>query len=231
MPRWTDGCAQWCAVSFVLALVAGETALAQSRGTLFERLNLDQLRLTAVGAMSGPVYPSRVVSTQAYAVQADYGEIARHWRVVFTVSYWGSEFEREVVERFERRLLDALSDPAGDDTLRIGRITVSDISLETDMRWAPRPLLLFRPYLGGAFGAHVINAESPFIADTFVESALDNIAAGIAGVAGLDIAPIRALTLGVQGRYTLLSNTRFLTFRAGGSYHFNVRQPLRSPSP
>ena len=179
--------------------------------------------------MYGPVYPSRVVSTEAYAVQADYGEIARHWRVVFTVSYWGSEFERKVVERFEQRLLDAMTDPAGDDTLRIGRITVSDISLETDLRWAPRPISLFRPYLGGAFGAHVINAESPFIADTFVESALDNIAAGIAGVAGLEIAPIRALTLGVQGRYTLLSNTRFLTFRAGGSYHFNVRPPLRSP--
>ncbi|MBC7788675.1 MAG: hypothetical protein H7Z74_01905 [Anaerolineae bacterium] len=229
MRRCTNGLVRCCWICLVLALSAGEAALAQGRGTLFERLNLDQLRLTAVGAMSGQVYPSRVVSTQAYAVQADYGEITRHWRVVFTVSYWGSEFEREVVEKFEQRLLDTMTDPAGDDTLRIGRINVSDISLETDLRWAPRPVSLLRPYLGGAFGAHVINAESPFIADTFVESALDNIAAGIAGVAGLDIAPIRALTLGVQGRYTLLSNTRFLTFRAGGSYHFNVRQPLRSP--
>ncbi|MDQ3519952.1 MAG: hypothetical protein M3466_16320 [Gemmatimonadota bacterium] len=220
---------RWCAIFVVFASTAAETAFTQGRGSLFERLNLDLLRLTAVGAMSGPVYPSRVVSTQAYSVQADYGEITRHWRVVFTVSYWGSEFEREVVEKFEQRLLDAMTDPAGDDTLRIGRITVSDISLETDIRWAPRPVSLLRPYLGGGFGAHVINAESPFIADTFVESALDNIAAGIAGVAGVDIAPIRALTLGVQGRYTLLSNTRFLTLRAGGSYHFNVRHPIPSP--
>lgn len=220
---------RWCASCFVLALAGSEAAHAQNKGTLFERLNLDQLRLTAVGAMVGPVYPSRALSTQAYSVHTDYGEIARHWRVVFTVSYWGSEFEREVVERFEKRLESELIDPAGDDTIRIGRITVSDISLETDMRWSPRPAALLRPYLGGAFGAHVINAESPFIADTFVESALDNIAAGVAGVAGLDIAPIRALTIGVQGRYTLLSNTRFLTLRAGGSYHFNVRQPLRSP--
>ena len=229
MRRWISGFVRCCAILVVLAPAAGESALAQGRGSLFERLNLDVLRLTAVGAMVGPVNPSRVVSTQAYSVHADYGEITRHWRVVFTVSYWGSEFERQVVERFERRLLEAMTDPAGDDTLRIGSIKVSDISLETDMRWAPRPVSLLRPYLGGGFGAHVINAESPFIADTFVESALDNIAAGIAGVAGLDIAPIRALTLGVQGRYTLLSNTRFLTVRAGGSYHFNVRQPLRSP--
>ncbi|MGI9079010.1 MAG: hypothetical protein ACR2G6_17030 [Gemmatimonadaceae bacterium] len=229
MRRWTSPFVRLCAVCLALVPAGVETALGQNRGTLFERLNLDQLRLTAVGAMSGPVYSSRVVSTQAYAVQADYGEIARHWRVVFTVSYWGSEFEREVVETFEQRLLDTMTDPAGDDTLRIGRITLSDISLETDMRWSPRPLSFLRPYLGGAFGAHVINAESPFIADTFVESALDNIAAGIAGLAGLDIAPIRALTLGVQGRYTLLSNTPFLTLRAGGSYHFNVRHPLRSP--
>ncbi|MEJ7809389.1 MAG: hypothetical protein WKG32_03130 [Gemmatimonadaceae bacterium] len=207
-----------------LCVSSGRIASAQE-GTLFERLNLDRLKLAAIGVSTGPVYPSRAEAARIYTVQADYGEITKRWRVVFLASYWGSNFTDAVVARFARQLERSVIDPSGDDTVRIGRIRVSDISLETDLRWTPRPHRVLRPYLGGGVGAHVINAESRFIENTFVESALDNIAAGLAAVAGLDIAPISAFTLGVQGRYTLVSNARFITARAGFSYFFNVSQP------
>ena len=226
MGRWTDAAARLGAAG-VLALAAAWPARGQS---LFERLNLDRLRLTALGASAGPVLPARVRATQAYSVHADYGEIAPPWRVVFLVTYWESEFRRAEVDRLAEQIRAATIDPSRDDTVAVGRVTVSDIALETDLRWAPLRSAAFRPYLGGGFGAHVINAENKFISGTFVESALDNIAAGVTGLAGFDTAPLRGLSLMAQARYSLLSNTRFLTLRAGGSYYFNLAAPP-APAP
>jgi hypothetical protein len=61
------------------------------------------------------------------------------------------------------------------------------------------------------------------IANTFVESALDNIGTGISGAAGIDIAPPGPVQIGVQARYTLLSNVRFGTVRATASYRLPPR--------
>jgi hypothetical protein len=134
------------------------------------------------------------------------------------------------VDRLARRIRAATVDPSGDDTVAIGRVSVSDIALETDLRWSPLRTAALRPYLGGGFGAHVLNAENEFISGTFVESALDNIAAGFTGLAGFDTAPLRGLSLLLQARFSLLSNTRFLTLRAGGSYYFNLAaRPSAAP--
>jgi hypothetical protein len=224
--RCTDVAAR-IAGAGVLALAAAwpRAAVGQS---LFERLNLDRLRLTALGASAGPVQPKRVKATQSYSVHADYGEITRPWQVVFLVTYWESEFRQREVDRLAEQIRSATIDPSRDDTVDVGRVTVSDIALETDLRWSPLRAAVLRPYLGGAFGAHVINAENKFISGTFVESALDNIAAGVTGLVGVDTAPLRGLSLMVQARYSLLSNMRFLTLRAGGSYYF---APPAPPAP
>jgi hypothetical protein len=88
------------AVMVLVALTPG-AAEAQS---LFERLNLDRLRLTALGATAGPVRPSRAENAQSFGVYADYGYIARSWRIVFSANYWGSRFRDEFVDTFEQRL-------------------------------------------------------------------------------------------------------------------------------
>lgn len=217
MGRWSNlatglGCAGVLAASWPGA-AAGQS--------LFERLNLDRLRLTALGASAGPALPARVKATEAYSVHADYGEISPPWRVVFTVTYWESEFRKREVDRLARQIREATNDPARDDTVSLGRVTVSDIAFETDLRWMPLRRAVLRPYVGGAFGAHVINAENKFFSGTLVESALDNIAAGITGLMGFDTAPLHGLSVLLQARYSLLSNTRFLTVRAGGSYYFS----------
>ncbi|MGH7720260.1 MAG: hypothetical protein ACREON_15630 [Gemmatimonadaceae bacterium] len=197
---------------------------ASAQGSLFERLNLDRLRLTALGVAAGPVSLARVEGTESYAIQADYGEIARNWRALFVVSYWGSRFKRETVREFEEQLARSITDPSGDDVIEVGEVRVSDIALEAELRWTPRERWALRPYLGGAFGAHVINAESPFIEGTFVESALDNINTGLSGVIGLETAPLGRLSFGVQARYTLLSNVRFGALRAGATYNLSPRR-------
>lgn len=216
-------------VTLAVAMVAALGPNAARAQSLFERLNLDRLRLTSLGANTGPVRPSRAENTQTYGVYADYGYIARSWRVVFSATYWGSQFRDEFVEKFEQRLREQVIDPAGDDTLELGRINVSDIALEVDLRYTPRPNALLRPYAGGGLGAHIINAESPFINDTFIESALDNISAGFAAFAGVDTAPVGRISLGAQARLNLLSNLRYWSGRALVTYFFGSQGPSSSP--
>jgi hypothetical protein len=197
--------------------------------TLFERLNLDKLRLTALGVAYGPVFPSKSEATQSYGITADYGEITRNLRVVFSVGYWGSEFTNDVVDKLLRRLEQSIDDPTGDATLIPARVSISDISLETDIRWAPYRLGFIRPYAGLGIGAHVINAESSLIADTFVESALDNIGTGLTGLAGVNLLAGKRVAVGIEGRFTLLSNVRFGTLRATGAFYLSSREEAERP--
>lgn len=206
--------------SALCALMVCWGATTGAQETIAQRFNLDRLQLTALGASAGGVWPSRVEPAQAYAIHADYGEIAPHWRVVLTVTYWGSEFRPEVVRGLEDAWRNATTDPSGDDTIVVGRVRISDIAFEVDGRWTPLRTSVFRPYVGGGLGVHVLNAENRILAGTFVESALDMIASGITALAGVETAPLSGFTFGVQGRYSFISNTRFLTVRAGGAYTF-----------
>ncbi len=216
--------------AFIPLLTLGALVPSCAHGqSLFERLNLDRLRLTALGVTAGPVRASRAEHAQSFGVFADYGYIARSWRVVFSANYWGSRFRDEFVDTFEQRLREQVIDPSGDDTLELGHINVSDIALEVELRYTPRPTAVLRPYAGGGLGAHIINAESPFINDTFVESALDNISAGFAAFAGVDTAPAGRVSFGLQARLNLLSNLRYWSGRGVVTYFFGNQAPSSSP--
>jgi hypothetical protein len=211
-----------------MALLGPGARQAAAQGSLAERLGLDKLHLTALGVAAGPVRPARVEPTVSYALQADYGEIAQHWRIFFIASYWGSRFTDEAVNGFVAQLRKSIVDPAQDDTIRAGQVRVSDISLDLDARYLPLDHAFVSPYVSIGLGAHVVNAESPLIQGTFVESALDNIGTGISAGVGLDLARTHRVSVGVQARYTLLANVRFGSLRASGSYHFALAPPPSS---
>jgi len=188
---------------------------------LFERLNLDKLRLTAFGAAFGPVAPTNTEPTVAYSLHADYGEIARNWRVVFTATYWGTRYTRETVARLEDKLRESIVDTTVSARFELGRIQISDIAVGGDLRWTPSARVA-RPYLGGGLLAHVVNAEGKAIQGTFIENALDNIALGFAAVSGVDVSLARHLGIGLQARYDLTSGVRYGTLRATGTYYFDT---------
>src|SRR5689334_17712268 len=75
---------------FAAALFWATAAGAQE--PLFARLNLDKLQLVSLGVGYGRILPSQIEPTDVFSLQADYGEIARSWRVVFGVSYWDSRY-------------------------------------------------------------------------------------------------------------------------------------------
>jgi outer membrane protein W len=99
---------------------------------------------------------------------------------------------------------------------------VSDISLGVEGRWwllrgkaYPRT---FRPFLGAGLAAHAVNVEGAGLGDSFVEDGLDQIAVGVVGNAGLDIAILPNFLLTMLARYDLFSGVRHATARAGFSY-------------
>ncbi|HEX2718226.1 MAG TPA: hypothetical protein VHM67_11130 [Gemmatimonadaceae bacterium] len=208
-------------LSLVAALVAPATVAAQDDPGLFERLNLDKLRLTAFGASGGPVIPTGTEATTLYSLQADYGEVSPRWRVVFTATYWQSRYTPELVERLEQRLRESLVDSTQRARFSLGTIRVSDIAVGGDLRWTPRTGG-FRPYLGGGVLAHVVNAEGKAIQGTIIENSLDNIALGFAAVMGGDVTLARHIGVGLQARYDLTSGVRYGSLRAVLTYHFDT---------
>lgn len=207
-----------------VALVVPRAPWAQvpdHRPGLFERLNLDELRLTAFGGSFGPVAPTNTEPTVAYSLHADYGEISRNWRVVFTATYWGTRYTRETIARLEAKLRESIVDTTVSARFALGRIRISDIAVGGDLRWTPSARAA-RPYLGGGLLAHVVNAEGKAIQGTFIENALDNIALGFAAVSGVDVTLARHLGIGVQARYDLTSGVRYGTLRATGTYYFDT---------
>jgi opacity protein-like surface antigen len=202
-----------------VAMLATFAASAQGQN-IFQRLDLDKLRLEGFGVVVGPVSPSTVVSTESYGAQADYGEIAPHLRVGFSASFWSSRFTDKVVQQFIDQLEQSLSNPA--DSIKFDRVKVSTISVEADLRYIPtNTLAAVQPYVGGGLGLHIVNAESKLIKGTFVESALDNIGAGISAIAGVAFLPTHRVSVGVEARYTVLGTLRFGTVRVGGMFHLS----------
>lgn len=208
-------------VAAALALGATAARAQEEGGGLFERLNLDKLKLTALGASMGPVAPTGIAPTTAYSLHADYGEISPRWRVVFTATYWGSRYRAEQIQRLENRLREQLHDTTRSATFDLGAIRVSDIAVGGDMRWTPRNGNV-RPFIGGGMLAHVVNAEGKAIAGTVIETALDNIALGFAATTGVDVTLARHLGFGIQGRYDLTSGVRYGSLRVVGTYHFDT---------
>ena len=172
---------------------------------------------------AGLVKPSQMVSTETYAIEADYGEIVPRVRVVFSAAFWGSHLTEATMRRYREQLGQVIEDPTGDYQLSLGRVRVSDVALALDGRWTPDRYrsTFFQPYMGAGIAAHVLNAEGRAIANTFVERALDNIAVGPVVLAGLDAVFFKQVAIGMQGRYDLVNAARHGSIRALGTYYFD----------
>ena len=199
-------------------LVAARTASAQEKAT--DHFSLDKLEIVSLGASIGKIAPSQVEPTTLYAVQADYGEVAPGWHVVFGTSYWESRFRDRVVREFVDSLKKSLSDPSGVATILPSEVRLYDVTFATELRYTPVYSGELKPFIGAGISAHVINAEGKLIKGTFVERSLDDIAAGLLLSGGLSFKLLKHI--GVEGsvRGDLLSGFRSWQGRVGGTYYF-----------
>ena len=210
---------------FVSAMALARPALAQAPGSWLERLGIDKLRFTALGAQVGRVSPHGIEPATSYSLQVDYGEITPNWRIYFNATYWGSRFRDRNVRAYADSLRNTISDPTGDAQVLLGDITVSDIVLGADARRTFTPSGWVRPYVGGGLATHIVNADGRLIDGTFVERATDVIAVGISGITGIDVTVVPHVAFGAQARYDFLSLARFGSLRVGASYYFDTPRP------
>jgi hypothetical protein len=211
-----------------VVLVVTSRLEAQEDQSWAERLGIDKLKFTALGVQVGRVAPYGIEPTTSYSLQADYGELAPGWRIVFNATYWGSQFTDKSVQAYADSLKNAISDPTGDAEVILGDITVSDIVLGADARRTYKPSWWLSPYLGAGLATHIVNADGRLIDGTFVERATDVIAVGVSGSAGLNVRVLRHIALDAQARYDFLSLARFASLRVGASYYFDNPRP-RTP--
>ena len=206
-----------------------DTAAPAADPAIDSRFNLDRLRFRGLGVAAGLVKPSQMVSTETYAIEADYGEFIPRVRVVFSAAFWGSRLNEATLRRYRTQLGQVVEDPTGDYQISLGRVRVSDIALAVDGRWSPARYrsTFFQPYAGGGIATHVLNAEGRAIENTFVERALDNIAVAPVVLAGLDAVFFKQVAIGMQARYDLVNAARHGSLRVLGTYYFD--HPSRAP--
>ena len=203
------------ALAAALLCASGRPANAQA---IFNWFNLDRLQIVSLGAAVGRVQPSQLEATNLYALEADYGEIAPSWRIVFGASYWESRFRDKIIQAFVDSLQKSVSDPNAH--VVASPVRLYDVTFGADARYVPTYSGEIKPFFGFGVAAHVINAEGKLIKGTFVERALDDIAAGLYLTAGFSFRIVRHLGVEAGVRGDLLSGFRSTQIRAGGTYYF-----------
>lgn len=216
-------------IASALIAIGGVAMPLWAQESFFRRLNFDKLEIASLGAGIGRIVPSQVVPTNLYYLQGDYGNIAPAWRVTFGVSYWESRFEDDVVQTFVDSLQKSLTDSSAH--VRPSIVRIYDVAFNADARYSPQYSGWVKPFLGVGVAAHVLNAEGDLIKGTFVERALDDIAAGLYVTGGVTLQVVPHFQIEGSARGDLLSGFRSTQVRAGVAYVLgHARGSARSES-
>lgn len=195
-----------------LALLAAPCAHGQG---YLDQFSYEGLRLSGIGVDVGGVLSNSITTEPIGGVRVDLGVIAPRLRVVLGGSYFKGDFKPDRIARFEQRLQEVLVDCAC-DSLSIGTISQANIELYFALQYLfPALGRVVQPYAGAGFSAHIRDGDGAVIKDTFVEDALDTVAAGVDGSAGVEVAVARRLSILVEVRGVLTSEVQSASARAG----------------
>ena len=220
---WLSARARYAALLVVCVAGAG-----RAQESTPSRFYLDRLELESLGLSVGTILPSQVEPTKIFALQADYGQVSPGWHIMFGVSYWDSRFRESVIQVFVDSLEKSVSGAAGAASITPSPVRIYDVAFGADVRYTPIYSGELKPFLGVGLAAHVINAEGKLINGTFVERALDDIAAGMFVTTGVSFRLLKHI--GVEGsvRGDLLSGFRSTQARVGGTYYFGHVRGLKT---
>jgi len=187
---------------------------------VLNQFSYDNLRLSGIQVDGGILGASELTGTTVGGVRVDYGRIAPRVRLLLGLSYFKSQFDQRSRTRFEQRLDSIIIDPSGDDTVRVGRIQLSDLVGDIDFQLAFPQGHGINAYIGTGISVHVRNGSGPAINGTFVEDALDVITAGLNGTIGFEFNLSPAWRFTVDGRGMLSSGLKTASLRTGIMYRF-----------
>jgi len=185
---------------------------------VLNQFSYDNLRFSGIQIDAGPLGSSQLTGTITAGLRIDYGMIAPHVRVLLGLSYFRSQFDNQARARFEQRIRQFVIDPAGDDTIRVGRIFWSDLTADLDFQYAIPQGRGIMTYIGVGTSVHLRNGSGGFIKGTFVEDALDEVSAGFNMSAGAEFALSKAWRFTIDGRGVVSSGLSTVSLRSGIMY-------------
>ena len=217
--RRSDGRTVGLGISlFVMVLSLSPTVRLSAQGFL-SQFSYDNLKPSALQLDVGPLGGNNIRGTLTGGMRLDYGFVAPHVRVLLGVSYYKADFSSEARARFEQRLRGVVIDPTGDDTIRLGRITWSDVTGDLDLQYVLPQGHAVTSYIGIGLGAHIRHGSGPAINGTFVQDALNSITAGLNGTIGTEFGAKRwRVTLDARG--VLSSGVSTASLRTGLMYRW-----------
>src|SRR5256712_4810414 len=160
-----------------ILLTVGRPDRLSAQGFL-SRFSYDNLKPSALQLDLGPVGGNNIRGTLTGGVRLDYGLIAPRIRLLFGLSYFKADFSSAARARFEQRLRSVVIDPSADDTIRLGRVTWSDVTGDVDLQYVLPQGRAVTTYLGIGLGAHIRHGSGPAMTGTFVHAALNSLTQG-----------------------------------------------------
>jgi len=205
-----------CLVAILLAVGRPDRLSAQG---FLSQFSYDNLKPSALQLDLGPMGGNNIRGTLTTGLRLDYGRIAPHVRVLLGLSYYQADFSSAARARFEQRLRSVVIDPTADDTIRLGRITWSDVTGDVDLQYVIPQGHAVTTYLGIGLGAHIRHGSGPAINGTFVQDALNSITAGLNGTIGTEVGAKRWRFI-VEARGVLSSGVSTASLRTGVAYRW-----------
>ena len=206
-------------VGVLLSIVPSFQLSAQG---VLNQFSYDNLRLSGIQVDAGPLASSQLTGTVAGGVRIDYGMIAPRVRVLLGLSYFRSQFDNEARTRFEQRIRQFVIDPANDDTIRVGRILLSDLTADLDLQYVIQQGRGVTTYIGAGASVHLRNGSGAAINGTFVEDALDEVTAGFNAMIGAEFALSKAWRFTLDGRGVVSSGLSTISLRSGLMYRLGA---------
>jgi hypothetical protein len=188
----------------------------------FDEFSYDGLGLAGIGLAIGPIASDRVTTEVSGGLQIDLGMFAPRVRVMFGLNYFKGQLNQSEIDEFENSLLDVVTDPTGDATIDIGQISWSNLAATLDLQYLFATGSRYAAHIGAGLGAHIRNGNGPAIDGTFVEDALDTIAASADLSLGLQFAVSSRLHLTTNVRGSLSSELLSASARAGFMYRIQT---------
>ncbi len=205
-------------IRLVLALLL-VPAPAAAQGFL-ERFSYEGLRLSGIGVDVGAVASDRLATEVSASLRIDYGFIAPRIRTLIGVSYFRSRFDEDEIAEFEDRLRDIVVTSAP-FSIDVGTITWTNVTLDLDLQYLLAAGHRIIPYIGLGIGVHVRDAKGEAIEGTFIEDALQTVAAALNVSTGFEVVLLRHLRFTAEFRGIVSSGLMSATARGG----FMVRIP------
>ena len=192
---------------------------------VLNQFSYDNLRFSAIQVDIGLLSASQLSGTAVGGVRLDYGYIAPKVRVLLGASYFRAQLDRDTRNRFEDRLRNFIIDPSGDDTISVGRIFWSAVVLDLDLQYVIPQGRNVTTYVGFGIGVQMRNGSGPAIDGTFVEDALDQLAAAGNVSIGVETKLGSGFAATADARGVVSIGLSTISLRAGMMYRWGGRRP------